>query len=144
MVVLQAQNQIVAKRAVNFIIKIYMSLDEGIIEKRGEILQQLITECISILGKPEVQFIQIERIIQILKSVIQEAEKKGTGDVQPHNAILKGESLDRIIINNATKIHAQNLIVKVYSSATAWEFVDKVSRMCDLAPQYVDIRLANS
>jgi hypothetical protein len=31
----------------------------------------------------------------------------------------------------------------VYSSATAWEFVDKVSRMCDLAPQYVDIRFAN-
>lgn len=40
-----------------------MSLDEGILDKRGEILQQLITECISILGKPDVQFIQIERII---------------------------------------------------------------------------------
>lgn len=78
----------------------------------------------------------------ILRSVIQEAEKKGTGDVQPHNAILKGESLDRVIIKNSTRGYAPNLVVKVLTSATVWEFVDKVSRMCDLAPHYSDFKLS--
>lgn len=39
----------------------------------------------------------------VLKRIIQVAEKKGTGDIQPHNAILKGEVLDRIIIKNMTR-----------------------------------------
>lgn len=80
-------------------------------------------------------------MILILRLVIQESERKGTGGVQPHSAILKGESLDRIIIKNSTKIHSPNLIVKVLSSATAWEFVDKVSRMVGLAPQFVELTL---
>jgi hypothetical protein len=54
--------------------------------------------------------------------------------VNPHNAILAGECLDRIIIKNQTLSLANNLVVKVYTSATVWEFVDRVSRMCDLAP----------
>ena len=38
----------------------------------------------------------LNRIIDIIKHIIYEAEKKGTGDVQPHNAVLKGELLERI------------------------------------------------
>jgi hypothetical protein len=77
----------------------------------------------------------------ILRSIIFETEKKGTGDVQPHNAFLKGESLDRIIIMNSTKQNRPSFIVKVLTSATVWEFVDKVSRMIDLAPQYCEFKL---
>jgi hypothetical protein len=82
-------------------------------------------------------------MVSILKTVIQEAEKNGTADVQPHNAILKGESLDRIIIKNSTKAYQPNLVVRVLTSATVWEFVDKVTRMCNLAPQYCDVKLSN-
>jgi len=42
-----------------------------------------------------------------------------------------------------TKYHSPNLVVKVFTSATVWEFVDKVSRMCDLAPKYVEFKLSN-
>ena len=38
----------------------------------------------------------LNRLIEIIKNIIYEAEKKGTGDVQPHNAVLKGELLERI------------------------------------------------
>jgi len=40
----------------------------------------------------------LNRVIDIIKHIIYEAEKKGTGDVQPHNAVLKGELLERIQI----------------------------------------------
>jgi hypothetical protein len=76
-----------------------------------------------------------------LQTVIQESERKGAGGVQPHNAILKGEALDRIIVKNSTKMHAPNIIVKVLTSATGWEFVDRVSRMVGLAPQFVEVKL---
>ena len=33
--------------------------------------------------------------------------------------------------------------MKVLTSATVWEFVSKVSRLCDLAPIYVDIFMSN-
>lgn len=36
-----------------------------------------------------------------------------------------------------------NLIVRVLTSATVWEFVNKVSRMIDLAPHYVEFKLSN-
>ena len=40
----------------------------------------------------------MRRCIQILKSVVQISEKTGTGGVKPHNAILKGELIERIKI----------------------------------------------
>jgi hypothetical protein len=42
----------------------------------------------------------IKRVIEIVKNIIYEAEKKGTGDVKPHNALLKGELLERINVKN--------------------------------------------
>lgn len=38
----------------------------------------------------------ILRVIEIIKNIIIEAEKKGTGNVKPHSALLKGELLDKI------------------------------------------------
>ena len=69
------------------------------------------------------------------------SERKGTGGVQPHNAILKGEMLDRIIIRNNTIVTAENIVIRLYSSATVWEFRKEVSKMIDLSPKYVRFEL---
>lgn len=34
-------------------------------------------------------------------------------------------------------------MVRVLTSATVWEFVDRVSRMIDLAPHYVEFKLGD-
>jgi hypothetical protein len=56
--------------------------------------------------------------------------------VQPHNAILKGEILDRIIIRYMVKNKQsyygtlkldRSIVVKVYTSATVWDFKKEVS-----------------
>ena len=83
-------------------------------------------------------------VLYILKNIVKESEKRGTGGVQPHNAILKGELLDRIIIKNQTMTKAQNIIVSVYTSATVWEFVSEVSKMLWLTPKHVEFRLPNN
>lgn len=42
----------------------------------------------------------LDRALQIIKSIIIEAEKKGTSDVKPHSSLLKGELLDKIVVKN--------------------------------------------
>jgi hypothetical protein len=49
------------------------------------------------------------RVIEILKNVIIEAEKKGTGDVSPHSSLLKGELLERILIKNKASPNVQQV-----------------------------------
>ena len=46
----------------------------------------------------------IKRVIEIIKNIIYEAEKKGTGDIQPHGALLKGELLEKIVIKNKASL----------------------------------------
>lgn len=86
---------------------------------------------------------RVKRIVEVLRTIIEISEKKGTGDVQPHNAILKGEMLDRIIIRNNTSIKSDNIIVRVFTSATVWEFKKEVSLMIGLSPRYVQFELPN-
>ena len=87
-----------------------------------------------------------------MKSVVQISEKAGTGGVKPHNAILKGELIERIKIKymignkniggTAYKLQ-QTLEVKMFSSATVWEFIMKVAKAVGIAPRYSLLELQN-
>ena len=91
--------------------------------------------------------------MRILETVIQISEKKGTGGVQPHNAILKGEMLDRIIVRymvkskvgyyNTTLKTERSIVVKLYTSATVWELKLEVSKIFGLSPKYMKLKLPN-
>lgn len=83
----------------------------------------------------------IIRVIEIIKNIVFETEKKGTGDVKPHNALLKGELLENITIRNKTSNKSKNVIMRIYSNATVWEFKKQVSKSLDLAPQYLKLEL---
>lgn len=101
-------------------------------------MDELIEECVSILRKTTEEA-TIKRLLEILKSVIYEAEKKGTGDVQPHNAVLKGELLERIRIKNKASPNKSNIMMSIYSNATVWELKKEVSKQLDLAPKYLKL-----
>lgn len=88
----------------------------------------------SLLDSPKTSSFEIHRIIQLLRTVIQESEKNGTAFIQPHYAILKGEIIDRILIINKTKKEPQILVFQALTNATMWQFIDKVSRVAGLAP----------
>ena len=69
----------------------------------------------------------IERVIEIIKNIIKETEKKGTSDVKPHNALLKGELLENIQIKYRAQAKNKTCIMKIYSNATVWEFKKEVA-----------------
>ena len=81
----------------------------------------------------------IKRVIEIVKNIIYEAEKKGTGDVQPHNALLKGELLEKVIIKNKASPKKGNMSMSIYSNATLWEFKKEVAKQLELAPKYLKL-----
>ncbi len=87
---------------------------------------------------------QIQRVIEIIKSIIKETEKKGTGDVKPHNALLKGELLENIVIKYRAQAKTKTCIMRIYSNATVWEFKKEVSRQFELAPKYLRLEMGNN
>ena len=54
------------------------------------------------LKKTDITSFEVRRLVDVLNITMQMCEKNGTGGVQPHNSILKGELIDRIIIKNKT------------------------------------------
>jgi ubiquitin carboxyl-terminal hydrolase 9/24 len=140
---LQCENPKVVPKAIDFLIKVYYSLDSDLDEKKLDAQDSLISECMRILRESKDEH-TIVRVIEIIKNIIQETEKKGTGDVKPHNALLKGELLENITIKNKTSHKGKNLLIKIYSNATVWEFKKEVSKLLGLAPKYLKIEIGQN
>ena len=141
-ILLESEVPEVYNKAIKFFISMYMAIDKDslLLEKRNELIKKLTTKCFQLIdGNPSPS--RVKRVMLILANTIQMSEIMGTCDVQPHNAVLKGEMLDRIIINNMTSVKAENIVVRVFTSATVWEFRKEVSRLLDLSPKYVQFEL---
>lgn len=151
-IALESQVEDVIYKSIAFLVNCYLSVSDALEERRTEILQSLNARCFELIAANRDDPTQIKRLVRILEAVIQISEKKGTGDVQPHNAILKGEMLDRVIIRYMVKNKAsyygglkldKTVVVKLYTSATVWEFKKEVSSMLGLAPKYIKLTLPN-
>ena len=103
--------------------------------------QQFISKCFDLLKGENISSAIIKRIVSILTITMQMSEKHGTGGVQPHNCILKGELIDRILIKNKTQDQGINCFVQTFSSATVWEFRKFVSHHIGLSPRYCQLEL---
>lgn len=80
-VVLNSQNPEVIQTAVSFLIKTYLSLDEGLTDQAFEIQQSLIEKCMQLLKDPNSSPQVVKRVLYILKGIVKESEKHGTGGV---------------------------------------------------------------
>ena len=85
----------------------------------------------------------VKRVIDILKNIIYETEKKGTGDVKPHNALLKGELLEKITIKNKASPKSASILMSIYSNTTFWEFKKEIAKQLELAPKYLKLERLN-
>ena len=69
--------------------------------------------------------------------------------MRPHQAILKGELLDRILIKYMSPVTniwgdekvERAIILKLYTSCTMWELKSEISRLLALAPKYLEIEV---
>ena len=126
-IALNCENPKVVPKAIDFLIKVYTCLDEDLTDKRIDIQDELIDRCMNLIRTTTDEF-TIRRVIEILKNIIYKAEKKGTGDVKPHNALLKGELLNKITVKNKASPKRGNIVMSIYSNATIWEFKKEVAK----------------
>ena len=135
-IALQSENEEVINKSVYLLVNCYISVNDNLEDKRSQILQGLNSRCFELIAASQNDPAQIKRIIRVLEYAIYVSEKKGTGGVQPHNALLKGEMLDRIIIRYMVKNKQsywgglkldRSIVVKLYTSATVWDFKKEVS-----------------
>jgi hypothetical protein len=80
-VVLNSENEEVIPKAVNFLIKTYLCLDEGLADNAAQIQQNLIEKCMGLLRDENSTPNIAKRVLLILKNIVQESEKRGTGGV---------------------------------------------------------------
>lgn len=111
--------------------------------QRIGIQDSLIAKCIEIIDSNKENEAIIIRVIEILKHIMCEAERKGTAGVKPHNSLLKGELLDRIHIKNKASPNVSSLIVSIYSNTTFWEFKKQVAGRLGLSPKYLKLQRSN-
>lgn len=123
-------------------IKVYSSLDDELLLQKVDILDNLVDRCMSIL-KRSTDGNEITRVLEIIKHIIYETERKGTGDVQPHNAMQKGEMLDKLVIKNRASPKRNNIIFSLYSNTTVWELKRVVAKHLELIPKYLRLERQN-
>ena len=117
---LECQNENVVPKAIDFLIKSYTSFVDEIEFESSDQLQVLIDDCMSRLSN-ETDEARLVRLLKILENICLECEKTGTGDVQPHNTLLKGEFLDRLQVKNKSNHRCPLINIKMYSNTTVWE-----------------------
>lgn len=142
-IALHCQNPAVVPKAIEFLIKVYYNLDGDMDGQRIGIQDSLIAKCIEIIDSNKENEAIIIRVIEILKHIMCEAERKGTAGVKPHNSLLKGELLDRIHIKNKASPNVSSLIVSIYSNTTFWEFKKQVAGRLGLSPKYLKLQRSN-
>jgi hypothetical protein len=121
-IVLNAEEERVFEKAADLLANLYSSLEEDASAEIPATFNLAIDKCIALLENAETS--RVTRVTKLLKKIIQVSEKCGTNKVVPHNAILTGECLDRIIIRNEMqRQNTSNLVVKVYTSCSVWEFM---------------------
>ena len=142
-IALHCQNAAVVPKAIDFLIKVYYNLDGDLDTQRIAIQDGFIAKCMEIIQTNQGNDAIVMRVIEILKHIMCEAERKGTAGVKPHNSLLKGELLDRIHIKNKASPNVSSLIISIYSNTTFWELKQQVAGHLGLSPKYLKLQRSN-
>lgn len=142
-IILQADNVVVQEDVVEFINDIYENLDQmlDIREIRTNFIEKFLGYVNSIKEpKPR------SRSLILMKTFVEESEKRGTGGIKSHSAMVKGE-LHSLTINNTIVYANQSDIPKkfellVFSNTTIWDLRCQIASKARTFPDL--IRLTRS
>jgi hypothetical protein len=97
-IVLESTDDEVTEKAGDLLVRLHTSLDADMRDSLPEIVNGVVNKCIGLTKDPTASAGFITRVIKLIRKVISDTEKRGMNGVLPHNSILNGECLDRIII----------------------------------------------
>jgi hypothetical protein len=124
-------------KAVDFLIRLYSCFGEEQVEHKIAHMDNLIEKCLEITQKEGSSTNEIEKALTLIKQIIYQSESKGTADIVPHNALLKGELIKRINVRD--KDRHRDIIMNLHSNATVWEMKKRIGEQMDLVPKYLKL-----
>jgi len=121
-IIMEVKNEKVLSQASDFLNDLYDNLNTS--ENLIEIREEFIGFCLGYLKKGTVT--EKKRALSLMKSFMEECEKKGTAGLKSHSALLKGD-IHNLVILNQVSYYPQSadiprrIELKVYSNTTFWE-----------------------
>jgi len=69
--------------------------------------------------------------------MIYQSEISGTGDIVPHNALLKGEVIKKIQVRD--KDRHRDIYLNLHSNITIWEMKKRIGEQMEMIPKYIKL-----
>lgn len=146
-IIMHSSNQDVLDQAIFMLTSLYTSLDTELQEQSNKIQDnflQTAMDYLTIASKETTKKSsqQITNVLEALTSHMSRSEVRGTGGLKPQRALLKGELLTAITVQQS--ISFQNLLPKkikiaLYSNNTVWDLKCMIAKLTLVTPEYVKI-----
>jgi hypothetical protein len=134
---LKCEQDVVVPKAKDFLIRLYSCFSEEIQGDRMKFIDALIERCMSIASDSKADSKQIDKALQLVKQMIYQSERKGTGDIVPHNALLKGEVIKKIQVKDRD-LH-RDIYMNLHSNVTIWEMKKRIGEQMGMIPKYLKL-----
>ena len=139
-IILQTDNEEVIERATEFLNKLYISVSSELQSKVVELHNEFLEHCIKKLNHTIVHkesyseqalSKSILRCLLLIKSLMDESEKKGVGNLKSHSALVKGELLSFSVTNDITSGGdvPKKVDLRVFSNITVYELRGEIAKL---------------
>jgi len=139
-------NKDVIEKARDFLNKLYTSLSSELesqaLEIREVFIETYLEKLNGLLTSNTDKGQMITRMVSLMMDMIDESERKGTGLLKSHSALLEGELLEFIVENNVTS-GIKKFPVEVYSNTTIWELKAELGKYVESSPICMKISVDN-
>ncbi len=149
-IVQEAGNKDVVEKSRDFLNKLYTQVT-GEIEKsaseiRGTFIETYLEKLATLIDSQAPHKNEmVGRMISLMMDMIDESERKGTGRLKSHSALLKGYMIDFVVHNNVTsgKTIPKKLEVQAYANTTVWELKAELGKYVESSAECIKMSVGN-
>ena len=143
----ECENQEVIPKVIDFMIEVHLSLSEEISLQRKEILTEFLHKCMALLkdskeGSAE-SIGKGRKILALFKALINETEKHGASEVQPHGSLMRGEALAPFHVKNKVTLRGGELLIRAFGNTTLWELKKEIASSVDYNPAFINLQVGS-
>lgn len=142
-------NRDVIERARDFLNKLYTNLsselEDQALEIRGAFIETYLEKLSGLVDSTKNKGQMVSRMVSLMMDMIDESERKGTGSLRSHSALLRGQLLEFTVENNVTSGNTvpKKFPVEVYANTTIWELKTELGKYVESSPVCMKIAVDN-
>ena len=138
-IILQTESEEVVEKVIEFLNLLYSYVGDELENKKIDLIHEFLGNCIKRLNNiiahqkdytEQALTIGCLRCLQLIKSIMDESEKKGVGSLKSHSALVKGELLTFTVTNDITSGGdvPKKIELRVYSNITVFDLRVEIAK----------------